>query len=146
MNKLLLHPAAKPVLFLVALIPFARLLGGALADTLGPNPAEALIRGNGDWVLRMLCLTLAVTPLREWTGWSALARLRRMLGLFAFFYGVVHLSSYLAFDMFFDAGQIARDAGFLAIGYAFLAYSGLSRHRLPMARRVRIPKDQPRRL
>ena len=109
MDKLLLHPATKPVLFLIALVPFARLLSGALADTLGPNPAEALIRGNGDWVLRMLCLTLAVTPLREWTGWSALARLRRMLGLFTFFYGCVHFLCYAWLDMGLDWGDIVRD-------------------------------------
>ncbi len=89
-NKLLLKPAAKPLLFLLALVPFGWLLYGALANTLGPNPAEHLIRSTGDWVLRFLCLTLAITPLRQWTGWHALARLRRMLGLYAFFYGVLH--------------------------------------------------------
>ena len=65
MNKLLLHPAAKPLVFGLSLLPFALLLWGAVANTLGANPAEALIRGTGDWVLRFLCITLAVTPLRE---------------------------------------------------------------------------------
>ena len=78
MNKLLSHPAAKPLLLALALLPFAHLLWGAVANTLGANPAEALIRGTGDWVLRFLCLTLAVTPLREAFGWTSLARLRRM--------------------------------------------------------------------
>ena len=109
MNKLLLHPAAKPLLFALALVPFALLLWGAIANTLGPNPAEALIRGTGDWVLRFLCITLAVTPLREWTGWNALLRLRRMFGLFAYFYGLNHFLCYAWLDMGLDLGDIVRD-------------------------------------
>ena len=109
MNRLLLHPAAKPLLFALALAPFAHLLWGAIANTLGANPAEALIRGTGDWVLRFLCLTLAITPLREWTGFSALARLRRMVGNFAFFYGVLHFLCYAWLDMGLDWGAIVRD-------------------------------------
>jgi hypothetical protein len=85
MNRFLLHWAAKPVVFLLATGPTAWLVLAAAADLLGANPAEALIRSLGDWTLRMLCLVLAVTPLRVWTGWSALARFRRMLGLFVFF-------------------------------------------------------------
>ena len=109
MNKLLLHAAAKPLLFALALAPFAHLLWGAIANTLGANPAEALIRGTGDWVLRFLCLTLAITPLREWTGFSALARLRRMLGNFAFFYGVLHFLCYAWLDMGLDWAAIVKD-------------------------------------
>ena len=109
MNRLLLHPAAKPLLFALALAPFVHLLWGALANTLGANPAEALIRGTGDWVLRFLCLTLAVTPLREMTGWNALARLRRMLGLFAFFYGVLHFLCYAWLDLGLVWDDIVRD-------------------------------------
>ena len=109
MNALLAHRATKPVLFVLALLPLARLLYGALAGGLGPNPAEALSRGSGDWVLRFLCLTLAVTPLRQWTGCSALARLRRMLGLYAFFYGVLHLLCYAWLDMGFVPADIGRD-------------------------------------
>ena len=109
MNKLLLHLAAKPALFALAVVPFAHLLWGALANTLGANPAEALIRGTGDWVLRFLCITLAITPLREWTGWNALARLRRMTGLFAYFYGVTHFLCYAWLDMGLDLGDIVRD-------------------------------------
>ena len=109
MNKLLLHPAAKPLLFALALAPLAQLLWGAIANTLGANPAEALIRGTGDWVLRFLCLTLAITPLREWTGWSALARLRRMLGNFAFFYGLLHFLCYAWLDMGLDWAAIVKD-------------------------------------
>ena len=109
MNKLLLHPAAKPLLFGLAQLPLAQLLWGAFANTLGANPAEALIRGSGDWVLRFLCLTLAITPLREWTGWSALARWRRMLGNFAFFYGVLHFFCYAWLDMGLDWPAIVKD-------------------------------------
>jgi sulfoxide reductase heme-binding subunit YedZ len=109
MNALLLHRAAKPMLFVLSLGPFLWLLYGALANALGPNPAEALSRSTGDWVLRFLCLTLAVTPLRQLTGWTALARLRRMLGLFAFFYGLLHLLCYAWLDMGFDLGDISRD-------------------------------------
>jgi sulfoxide reductase heme-binding subunit YedZ len=108
-NKLLLHPAAKPLLFVLALLPFAQLLTGAVLNTLGPNPAEALVRGTGDWVLRFLCITLAITPLREWTGFSALARFRRMAGLFAFFYGVLHFLCYAWLDMGLVFGDIVRD-------------------------------------
>ncbi|MET0335474.1 MAG: protein-methionine-sulfoxide reductase heme-binding subunit MsrQ [Rhizobacter sp.] len=118
-----LHPAAKPLLFVVCALPFAWLLYGAFANTLGPNPAEALIRGTGDWTLRFLCLTLAVTPLRVISGQAAFARFRRMLGLFAFFYGVLHFLSYGWLDMGFDLAEIAKDipkrpfalVGFLAL-------------------------------
>jgi methionine sulfoxide reductase heme-binding subunit len=119
----LLHPAAKPLLFVAALVPFAWLLYGAFADTLGPNPAEALIRSTGDWTLRGLCLTLAVTPLRQWTGQAALARFRRMLGLFTFFYVVLHFLAYAWLDMGFDPQAIARDIPkrpFALVGFAGL--------------------------
>ena len=109
MNRWLARPAAKPLLFVAALGPFAWLLYGAIANTLGANPAEALIRGTGDWTLRMLCLTLAVTPLRQITGWHALARLRRMLGLFTFFYGLLHFLCFAWLDMGFDLAAILKD-------------------------------------
>jgi sulfoxide reductase heme-binding subunit YedZ len=105
----LLNPAAKPLLFVLCLLPFAWLLYGAIANTLGANPAEALIRSTGDWVLRFLCITLAVTPLRTIAKQPALARFRRMLGLFAFFYVVLHFLAYAWLDMGFDAEAIARD-------------------------------------
>jgi len=108
-NGALLHPAAKPTLFALALLPLAQLVVGAFANTLGPNPAEALIRGLGDWTLRMLCLTLTVTPLRHWTGWNGLARFRRMLGLFTFSYVVLHFLAYAWLDMGFGWNEIMRD-------------------------------------
>ncbi|MEP6970952.1 MAG: protein-methionine-sulfoxide reductase heme-binding subunit MsrQ [Betaproteobacteria bacterium] len=121
MRSILLKPMAKPVLFVLALLPFAWLLYGALTQNLGPNPAEALIRSTGDWTLRSLCLVLAVTPLRVITGTPALARFRRMLGLFVFFYAVVHLLCYSWLDMEFVLADIARDIAkrpFILVGFA----------------------------
>ncbi len=121
MNRLLLHPAVKPAVFVLALLPLALLVHGVVTRTLGANPAEALIRGLGDWTLRFLCLTLAVTPLRQWTGWHALARLRRMLGLYTFFYASLHFLAYTWFDMGFEWGDIVRDIGkrpFILVGTA----------------------------
>jgi len=109
MKSLLLHRAAKPVVFTLALLPLAWLVVATATDQLGANPAEALIRSLGDWTLRMLCLVLAVTPLRVLTGTPALARFRRMLGLFVFFYALMHLLAYTWFDMGFDGAEIARD-------------------------------------
>lgn len=123
LNQLLSKPAVKPLLFVLALGPFAWLLYGAIANALGPNPAEALIRSTGDWTLRSLCLTLAITPLRQVTGWHALARLRRMLGLFTFFYGVLHFLSFAWLDMGFDLQAIVKDIGkrpFILVGTAAL--------------------------
>jgi sulfoxide reductase heme-binding subunit YedZ len=118
------HPAAKPALFALALLPLVSLVVGVLQQTLGPNPAETLIRSLGDWTLRFLCLTLAITPLRQWTGWVALARFRRMLGLFAAFYAALHFSTYAVFDMGLDIGEIVRDVAkrpFILVGtLAFL--------------------------
>ena len=122
-NKLLLHKAAKPVAFTLGLAPFLWLFYGALANALGANPAEALIRSTGDWTLRFLCITLAVTPLRQTTGWHALARLRRMLGLFTFFYGVLHFLGFAWLDMGFDVEAILKDIPkrpFILVGTAAL--------------------------
>ena len=123
LNKLLLHKAAKPLLFLLALAPFLWLFYGAWADQLGANPAEKLIRSTGDWTLRMLCITLAVTPLRQTFGLSALARLRRMLGLFTFFYGVLHFLAFAWLDMGLDIDAILKDIPkrpFILVGTAAL--------------------------
>ena len=122
-NKLLLKPAAKPLLFVLALLPLVGLVWGALTNTLGANPAEHLIRSTGDWTLRFLCITLTVTPLRQWTGWNALARLRRMLGLFAFFYGCLHFLCFAWLDMGLDLAAILKDIPkrpFILVGTAAL--------------------------
>ena len=118
-----LHPAVKPALFLLALLPLLWLVAAAATDRLGANPAEALVRSLGDWALRFLCVVLAVTPLRVSLGWPALARLRRMAGLFVFFYGLLHLLAYAWFDMGFEVDDIARDIAkrpFILVG--FLAF------------------------
>ncbi len=105
----LLHPAAKVVLFIACLLPFGWLFYGAVAGTLGANPAETLIRSTGDWTLRFLCITLAVTPARVLGGMPALARFRRMLGLFAFFYLCLHFLAYGWLDKGFDLADILKD-------------------------------------
>lgn len=99
----------KPPLFLACLAPLAYYAWGLQADTLGANPIEAVTRGLGDWALNFLLITLSVTPLRKLSGWAWLGRLRRMLGLFVFFYATLHLSTYLWFDQFFDWVAIAKD-------------------------------------
>ena len=117
----LLHPLAKPLLFVLALLPFAWLMYGAFTDQLGANPAEHLIRSLGDWTLRFLCITLAVTPLRVMTGAPVLVRFRRMLGLFVYFYALLHLLSYSWFDMGFEVADIAKDIAkrpFILVGFA----------------------------
>jgi sulfoxide reductase heme-binding subunit YedZ len=128
--KALLHPAAKPVLFTLSLLPFAWLVYAAFTNNLGANPAEYLIRSLGDWTLRFLCLTLAVTPLRVVTATPALARFRRMLGLFTYFYAFMHLLGYSVFDMQLDLGDIAKDIAkrpFILVGFtAFLLLTPLA--------------------
>lgn len=104
-----MHAAAKPLVCVLGCLPAAWLFWAALADQLGANPAEALIRSLGDWSLRFLVLVLLVTPLRQLTGWAALARFRRMLGLFVFFYVTLHLLAYAWFDMGFDVVAVVVD-------------------------------------
>jgi sulfoxide reductase heme-binding subunit YedZ len=121
MRKLLMHPLAKPVVFVLCLLPFVWLFYGAATNNLGANPAEYLIRSTGDWTLRFLCIVLAVTPLRVMTSTPQLARLRRMLGLFVYFYVVLHLLSYSWFDMGFDVPDIAKDIAkrpFILVGFS----------------------------
>jgi methionine sulfoxide reductase heme-binding subunit len=123
MRPLLLHPLVKPAVFLLCLLPVASLVWGAATEALGANPAERLIRDTGEWTLRFLCLTLAITPLRIWTGQPALARLRRMLGLFAFAYAGVHFLSYGWLDQGLDVPAIARDIAkrpFILVGFSGL--------------------------
>jgi len=119
----LLRPWVKPAIFVASLLPFAWLFYGALTNSLGANPAEALIRATGDWTLRFLCLTLAVTPLRVWTKLPALARFRRMLGLFSFFYAVLHFLCYAWLDMGLELQAIVNDIPkrpFALVGFAAL--------------------------
>lgn len=116
---------SKPFVFAAALLPVARIAWGILVDPdrLGANPAEFIEHGTGDWALQFLLITLAISPLRRITGWNGLIRYRRMLGNFAFFYGVVHLSCYVTFDKVFDLGEIAKDIvkrPYITVGFAAL--------------------------
>lgn len=100
---------AKPILFAAGLLPLAWLAWKATTVGLGAHPQEYVNRFLGDWALRFLLIALAVTPVRGLTGWNALARFRRMLGLFAFFYAFCHVTSYVAVDQFFDWIAIGKD-------------------------------------
>lgn len=99
----------KPIVFALSLLPLVWLawLGGT--GGLGVNPIETVNRFLGDWALRFLLIALAVTPLRKVTGWGRLAGLRRMLGLFAFFYVFLHVTSYVGLDLFFDWQALWKD-------------------------------------
>jgi sulfoxide reductase heme-binding subunit YedZ len=100
---------AKPFVFLACLTPALLLGWDAFTGGLGVNPIEDVTHRTGDWALRFLLVTLAVTPLRRLSGWHALIRFRRMVGLFAFFYATLHFSTYLVFDHFFDLLLIIDD-------------------------------------
>lgn len=106
---------AKPIVFTAALMPLAWIAWTAVASGFGPtgplgaNPIEYINRYLGDWAIRFLLTALAVTPVRGITGWTTLMRFRRMIGLFAFFYVCLHLSSYIGLDQFFDWREIWRD-------------------------------------
>lgn len=111
----------KAALFLACLVPLARLGWGAWQDTLGANPIETITRELGTWTLNFLVITLSMTPLRRATGWVWLIRLRRMVGLYAFFYALLHFATYLWLDQFFDWQSIARDIvkrPFITVGFA----------------------------
>jgi sulfoxide reductase heme-binding subunit YedZ len=112
----------KAALFVLALVPLARLVILTVAGRF-VDPLEAITRGTGDWVLYLLCITLAVTPLRRLTGWNWVVKLRRMSGLFAFFYAFLHFLAFLWFDHFFDLAAMWKDVlkrPFITVG--FLAF------------------------
>jgi len=116
---------AKPVVLAVGCLPLALLAHAVVFDplSLGANPAERILHETGDWCLQFLLITLAVTPLRRITGWNWPIRFRRMLGLFAFAYGVLHLAAYVAFDQYFDVAGIVKDIWkrpFITVGFAAL--------------------------
>ena len=111
----------KAGVFILALLPFARLVLLGFLDKLSANPIEFITRSSGDWTLYLLCLTLAVTPLRKITGWSWLSSLRRMLGLFTFFYASLHFITFIWFDHFFDLEAMWKDIlkrPFITVGFA----------------------------
>ena len=118
----------KPVIFFMALIPFIWLLLKVFQNDLGPDPAQALSIETGEWTLRFLLLTLAITPFRQIFRMTEIARLRRMIGLFAFFYASIHFLSWMAFILGFRWLAIAEElverpyitVGFLAYAILFL--------------------------
>ena len=130
LNLGLRYPLGKPVWFVLALLPLLWLIYATFFDKLGPNPAEALIRATGDWTLRMLCIVLAITPLRVSGGLQSIAGYRRMAGLFVYLYVVLHLLSYAWFDMGFDVADIGSDIvkrPFILVGFtAFLLLTPLA--------------------
>ena len=114
----------KALVFMLCLVPLALLGVDAYQDRLGANPIEAITHSTGTWTLVFLLITLSVTPLRRLTGINALIRLRRMLGLYAFFYACLHLVTYFWLDQFFDWPAIVKDIikrPFITVGFfAFL--------------------------
>ena len=107
--------------FAAALVPFALLVAGAVTGELGANPVEAITHSTGEWTLRLLLVTLAITPLRRLTGWTWLVRLRRMLGLFAFFYLMLHFTTYAVLDASLDVAYIVDDVSdrlYITAGFA----------------------------
>lgn len=116
----------KPVVFLICLLPLVFLVlqsFGVAGLGLGANPVERLLHELGRWGLKFLLLSLTITPLRRWTGWNWLLRFRRMLGLFAFFYVVLHFLTYALLDQGLDAAAIIEDV--LKRPYITLGMTGL---------------------
>ncbi len=111
----------KPLVFLLCLLPLGLLVWQGVDGAIGPNPVETLLHTTGNWALRLLLVTLAVTPLRRLTGWVWLIRFRRMLGLFAFFYALLHFATYIWLDQFFAWSAILEDIvkrPYIMVGFA----------------------------
>jgi sulfoxide reductase heme-binding subunit YedZ len=110
----------KPVVFLLSLVPVSLLLWKAYTGDLSANPIKDITEETGIWTLRFLMMTLSITPLRKVTGWARFARFRRMLGLFAFFYGFLHFTTYILLDQFFAFDDIIIDVAkrpFITVGF-----------------------------
>jgi methionine sulfoxide reductase heme-binding subunit len=113
----------KPILFAAGLVPFAQLLYRYYSDDLGANPIDTITRFTGSWALLILLTSLAITPLRRITGWNELIKLRRMIGLFAFFYAFLHFCTYVVLDHFFDFPAIGKDVvkrPYVTVGFTAL--------------------------
>jgi len=111
----------KRVIFAAALVPAAALVADAYRGELTANPIEYITHTTGDWAIRFLIITLAVTPIRRVTGWNPIIQIRRMLGLFAFFYATLHFLTWFVLDWFFDFRQMAKDVAmrpFITLGMA----------------------------
>lgn len=130
LQRVALAPWCKPLLWVLCAWPALALWSAALADQLGANPAEALIRGLGDWALRFLCLALAVTPLRVGLGVPALARWRRSLGVTVWVYALLHAMAYAWLDQGWDMAEVLGDVWkrpFILVGtLAMLILSALA--------------------
>ena len=110
----------KFILFVTCLLPFIVLVYGAITDDLGTNPVEALTHETGEWALRFLLITLAITPLRRLLNINWLIKFRRMLGLFVFFYATLHFITYIWLDQYFDIQEILIDIPkrpFITVGF-----------------------------
>jgi len=110
----------KVLVFLACLIPVGRLVGKALTGMLGANPIDVITRSTGTWTLTFLIITLGITPLRRLSGWHVLIRFRRMVGLFAFFYGCLHFMTFIWLDKFFDWHDMIKDIEkrpFITVGF-----------------------------
>jgi len=111
--------AIKALVFLLALVPFGKLVWLTVSEQL-VEPLQYITRATGDWTLYFLCITLAVTPLRKLSKWNWVLKLRRMLGLYAFFYGLLHFTTFLWFDHFFDVQEMLKDVvkrPFITVGF-----------------------------
>lgn len=111
----------KPLVFLLGLVPAGLLAWKAIAGELSANPIKDITEESGIWTLRFILFTLTITPLRKISGWALLARFRRMIGLFAFFYGSLHFVTYIYLDQFFAFDEILRDVAkrpFVTVGFA----------------------------
>ena len=113
--------SAKPLVWLLCLAPLAWLVYRAVFGGLSPNPIDDITDETGQWALRLLLVSLAVTPVRRLTGWNGIVQWRRLLGLFAFFYVCLHLSTYVVIDQFFDPTSILADIAkrrYITVGVA----------------------------
>ncbi len=121
MQHMQYSPAIKGALFFACLIPLGRLVWFGLHNQLGTNPIEFITHSTGTWTLNFLLITLCITPLRQLSGWSWLIKLRRMVGLYAFFYACLHFITYIWLDQFFDVAAIIKDVikrPFITVGFA----------------------------
>lgn len=111
----------KSILFLVCLAPFLLMAWDTINADLGANPVESLTHRSGDWALRILLVTLAVSPLRQLSGWSRIVAYRRMVGLFAFFYAVLHFVVWIWLDQHFNWAEMLEDVvkrPYITVGFA----------------------------
>ncbi len=109
LSKMLRSSFAKPVLFILCLVPISALVWRAFYGDLGANPIETITRDVGDWTLRFLLITIAISPLRQWFGWTVILRFRRMLGLYVFFYAFCHFLIWFVADHSFDFSEMLED-------------------------------------